>query len=80
MHPVSVLLNVLGQLLVFILDLAVLLFWNCIRANVHTAVSLGKYNDDDDKTHKMIQKDAIQRVGHTMDVLSLFISVLCHSD
>jgi len=36
------LLNVLGQLLLFISDLAVPLFWNCIRANVHTAVLLGK--------------------------------------
>jgi len=35
-------LNVLGQLLVFLSDLAVLLFLNCIRANVHTVVLLGK--------------------------------------
>ena len=32
----------LGQLLVFLSDLAVLLFWNRIRENVHTVVLLGK--------------------------------------
>ena len=31
----------------FISDFAVPLFY-CIRANVYTAVLLGKYNDDDD--------------------------------
>jgi len=39
---ITVLLHVLGQLLVFSLDLAVLLFYNCIQANVHTVVLLGK--------------------------------------
>jgi len=48
MCPVTVLLNVLGQLLVFLSDLAVLLFYiftallNCIDVDVHTVVSLGK--------------------------------------
>jgi len=32
----------LGQLLVFLSDLAVLFFWNRIRENVHTVVLLGK--------------------------------------
>jgi len=32
----------LGQLLVFLSDLAVLLFQNRIHANVHTVVLLGK--------------------------------------
>jgi len=40
MYPVTVLLHVLGQLLVFLSDLAVLLF--CIDATVHTVVLLGK--------------------------------------
>ena len=35
-------LIVLGQLLVLLSDLAVLLFWNRIRENVHTVVLLGK--------------------------------------
>ena len=35
-------LTFLGQLLVFLSDLAVLLFWNRIRENVHTVVLLGK--------------------------------------
>jgi len=38
MYPVTVLLHVLGQLLVFLSDFAVLLFY----ANVHTVVLLGK--------------------------------------
>ena len=42
MHPVTVLLHVLGQLLAFLSDLAVLLFKNCIDVNVHTVVLLGK--------------------------------------
>jgi len=44
MYPVTVLLNVLGQLLVFLSDLAVLIFYNRrpIHANVHTVVLLGK--------------------------------------
>jgi len=40
MYPVNVLLYVLGQLLVFLSDLAVLLF--CIDVDVHTVVLLGK--------------------------------------
>ena len=48
MYPVTVLLHALGQLLVFLSDLAVLLlFWNCIDANAHTVVLLGKWNDDE---------------------------------
>ena len=42
MYPVTVLIHVLGQLLVFLSDLAVLLFQNCTEANVHTVVLLGK--------------------------------------
>jgi len=42
MYPVIVLLNVLGQLLVFLSDFAVLLFKNCIDADVHTVALLGK--------------------------------------
>ena len=38
----TVLLHVLGQLLVFLSDLAVLLFYNCIDVNVHTVVLLDK--------------------------------------
>jgi len=34
--------KLLGQLLVFLSDLAVLFFWNRICANVHTVVLLGK--------------------------------------
>jgi len=42
MYPKTVLLHVLGQLLVFLSDLAVMLFQHCIDANVHTVVLLGK--------------------------------------
>jgi len=44
MYPVTVLLNILGQLLVFLSDLAVVLLQNCIDANVYklTVVLLGK--------------------------------------
>ena len=35
-------------LLVFLWDLAVMLFKNRIRANVHTVVLLGKYKNDDE--------------------------------
>jgi len=41
MYPVTVLLHVLGQLLVFLSDLAVLLF-SCINEDLHTVVLLGK--------------------------------------
>jgi len=42
MYPVTVSLNVLGQLLVLLSDLAVLLFKNCIGVDVHTVVLWGK--------------------------------------
>jgi len=50
MYPVTVLLNILGQLLVFLSDLAVVLFQNCIDANVYklTVVLSGKQYEDDD--------------------------------
>jgi len=42
MYPVTVSLNVLVQLLVFLSDLAVLLFKNCIGVDVHTVVLWGQ--------------------------------------
>ena len=41
MYPVTVLLNILGQLLVFLSDLDVVLFQNCIDANVYKLTVVG---------------------------------------
>jgi len=48
-YPVTVLLNVLGQLIVFLSELAVLLFSTVIDVDVHTVVLfIGQIDDDDD--------------------------------